>query len=273
VKESSVISRWVCGMILAACATIALIGSTTHAQTGGEDDQSADVVAGKKVPPPPPPPPLQIAGSWTGTIQDSQQGAGTISFIFTEKASSKTKSTLKGSWTASFPATASSAASTDTGTQTGSVTAISLAITLSPKHGDKLNCKLVFNSIEATAANISGTYRFSGACKPKNSGTMAIQLVPQVVTPSVEIEDDFFSPANLAISAGQTVRWTNNGGEPHTVTSNPGPEKCGPSSAEAFASSTMNHNATFEHTFNNSGTFAYHCEVHGCPMNGTITVK
>lgn len=25
--------------------------------------------------------------------------------------------------------------------------------------------------------------------------------------------------------------------------------------------------------FNNSGTFAYHCEVHGCPMKGTITVN
>ena len=272
-RKNSSFSAWLCGAILAVSAGVALIGSTTHAQSDWGDNQSPDSVAAKKVPPPPPPPPLQIAGSWAGTIQDSQQGPGTISLTFTEKKSSKTKSTLKGSWSTSFPPTAPLGAFTDVGTQTGSVTATAVAITLTPKRGDKLNCKLAFNSIEATAENITGTYRFTGACKQKNTGTIAIQFVPQIVTPSVDIGDDFFSPTNLTISAGQTVRWTNQGGEPHTVTSNPGPEKCAPTSGEAFASPTMNSGATFDHTFNSAGTFAYHCEVHGCPMKGTITVN
>ena len=29
----------------------------------------------------------------------------------------------------------------------------------------------------------------------------------------------------------------------------------------------------FEHTFNAPGTFAYHCDVHGCTMAGTVTVN
>jgi plastocyanin len=28
-----------------------------------------------------------------------------------------------------------------------------------------------------------------------------------------------------------------------------------------------------EHTFNNPGTYAYHCDIHGCGMAGTVTVN
>ena len=273
VKEISIFSTWVCGVILAATASVALMSSTAQGQTGCGDDDSQNSVAAKKVPPPPPLPPLQIAGSWAGNIQDSQQGSGTVSLSFTEKTSTKIKSTLKGSWSISFPPMASVGAFTDVGTHTGSVTATSLAMTLVPKRGDKLTCKLVFTSVEATQENITGTYRFAGACKQGNTGTITIQPVPQVASPSVAIGDDLFSPTNLVINMGQTVRWTNKGAEQHTVTSNPGPEKCAPTSTEGFGSPTMNPGATFDHTFNNSGTFAYHCEVHGCPMKGTITVN
>ena len=95
----------------------------------------------------------------------------------------------------------------------------------------------------------------------------------QTTTVFVNIADDFFFPSKLSISAGQTVRWTNNGGEQHAVNSNPGSENCKPTSGEAFASPTINTGEIFEHTFNSPGTFAYHCEIHGCPMRGTITVQ
>lgn len=88
----------------------------------------------------------------------------------------------------------------------------------------------------------------------------------------VTIGDFFFAPQNVMINAGQTVCWTNTGGAPHTVTSNPGPSGCNPASAEAFDSGNMIPGAVFQHTFNTPGTFAYHCEVHGCGMSGTVTV-
>jgi plastocyanin len=96
---------------------------------------------------------------------------------------------------------------------------------------------------------------------------------PPPPSTAVNVGDDFFSPTKLTINRGQTVHWTNKGGEQHTVTGNPGPSNCGPSSTEVFDSSTMNPGDTFDHTFNSSGTFAYHCELHGCPMKGTITVN
>jgi len=89
---------------------------------------------------------------------------------------------------------------------------------------------------------------------------------------SVSIVDNAFNPPNVPINAGDTVRWTNNGALPHTVTSNPGPAGCAPPSTENFASGTLSTNNTFQHTFNTAGSFAYHCEIHGCSMAGTVTV-
>jgi plastocyanin len=92
----------------------------------------------------------------------------------------------------------------------------------------------------------------------------------------VTIEDNKFTPANITIAHGNKVMWTNNGANmAHTVTSNghPGAQsKCTPISTEDFDSGTIAHGATFEHTFPNAGTYAYHCEIHGCQMPGTITV-
>ena len=88
----------------------------------------------------------------------------------------------------------------------------------------------------------------------------------------VSIVDNRFDPPNVTVQKGQKVRWTNNGGNPHTVTSNPGPSQCSPSSSENFDSGLIDPTKTFQHTFNTAGTFAYHCEVHGCDMSGTVKV-
>lgn len=89
----------------------------------------------------------------------------------------------------------------------------------------------------------------------------------------VNILGGAFDPPNLMIMTGQTVRWTNILAIPHTVTSNPGSIACSPTSTEAFASPVLsNVGDIFEHTFTTPGTFAYHCEVHGCGMAGTLTV-
>lgn len=96
-----------------------------------------------------------------------------------------------------------------------------------------------------------------------------VQSIFNVVT----IGDNFFRPQNLTVALGTTVHWTNTGGSLHTVTSNPGSLGCSPSSTENFASITLNNGDSFDHRFNTSGSFSYHCEIHGCNMSGTITVK
>jgi plastocyanin len=262
----------VCTIILGACAAVGaifgLIGSTAHAQTGwGATAPNAEPEAKK----PPPKPPLQIAGSWNGTVVDPVQGTGAINLTFTEKTG-KAKATLTGTWTVNYNNPPNGAIN-DVGTLKGSVVGNAVAVTLHPRKGDALgSCSLVFNSVEATQDNITGTYRFGG-CPANHTGPITVQPGPPPTTVFVNIGDDFFFPTKVTVNRGQTVRWTNNGGEDHSVNANPGTGKCKPISSDTFDSPSIDVGQTFERTFNNPGTFAYHCEIHGCPMKGTITVN
>ena len=78
-----------------------------------------------------------------------------------------------------------------------------------------------------------------------------------------------FSPAELTIEVGDTVRWINaSGGNLHDVTADD----------DSFASPTAT-SFTFERTFNSIAEILYHCSVHsraasagGTAQNGSVTV-
>jgi plastocyanin len=72
-----------------------------------------------------------------------------------------------------------------------------------------------------------------------------------------------YSPDNITVVIGvnNTVIWTNNDNEPHTVTSSDG----------GFDSGNMNPGATFTHTFTTPGTYTYICTYHPW-MHGYVTV-
>jgi plastocyanin len=72
-----------------------------------------------------------------------------------------------------------------------------------------------------------------------------------------------FSPSTLTVSKGTTVTWQNNDGVTHTSTSEDGLWDTGniaPGSSKGV-------------TFSNTGTFKYHCTIHGPNMSGTIVVQ
>ena len=71
-----------------------------------------------------------------------------------------------------------------------------------------------------------------------------------------------FAPMALSVSAGTTVVWTNQDGEPHTVVSVDG----------LFRSAALDQNESFRFTFDKAGTYKYVCSIHP-KMVGTITVK
>jgi plastocyanin len=73
-----------------------------------------------------------------------------------------------------------------------------------------------------------------------------------------------FNPATTTIKVGMTVVWTNDTGTPHTSTSDAG-------SAVTWNSGLINPGSSFSFTFTQTGTFAYHCNVHAY-MHGTIVV-
>ncbi|MCC6677400.1 MAG: cupredoxin domain-containing protein [Phycisphaerales bacterium] len=80
-----------------------------------------------------------------------------------------------------------------------------------------------------------------------------------------------FSPADIEITPGMTVRWTNMDFLPHTATSESGPDVLVPDGF--FRSPFLSTGQSFEFTFPDAGVFYYYCELHGLHMQGTITVR
>ena len=79
---------------------------------------------------------------------------------------------------------------------------------------------------------------------------------------SVSIEDFYFEPADAAIEPGDSIVFTNEGAEPHTVTADDG----------QFDSGVLNPGESFTVGFEGSGTLTYHCQIHP-EMVGSVTVS
>src|SRR5437867_13066303 len=69
-----------------------------------------------------------------------------------------------------------------------------------------------------------------------------------------------FSPSTLTVKIGtnNTVTWTNNGGQAHTVTYN----QTANGSLPSFNSNGINANQQYTFTFTQAGTYHYYCEYH-----------
>ena len=90
--------------------------------------------------------------------------------------------------------------------------------------------------------------------------------LPEVVNTGGEVEvvDFSYSPGSIAIAAGQSVTWTNDGDNRHTVTSE----------GDTFASSTpIQPGQSYVQAFPTPGTYAYYCTFHPDEMLGSITVE
>ncbi|MBV8066511.1 MAG: cupredoxin family copper-binding protein [Candidatus Eremiobacteraeota bacterium] len=81
-------------------------------------------------------------------------------------------------------------------------------------------------------------------------------------TPTVEIKNDAYSPPTLTIRAGETVTFSNEDDDAHTVTATDG----------SFDSKGLDTGGIWRHKFDKPGAYAYFCELHPF-MKGTIVVK
>ena len=94
----------------------------------------------------------------------------------------------------------------------------------------------------------------------------------QVIIPSgsaiVEEGKMYYEPETIQVNVGDTVIWTNSDITIHTVTS--GSIQTG--ATGIFDSQIMAADETFEHTFDESGTYEYYCTLHPY-MVGTVLVK
>jgi plastocyanin len=80
----------------------------------------------------------------------------------------------------------------------------------------------------------------------------------------IDVKSNFFSPSEVLIKTGDTVRWVIDEGS-HTTTSSTG----------LWDSGVLSSGSMFEYTFNDSGDFSYTCTLHFqcCNMAGTVHVQ
>ena len=76
---------------------------------------------------------------------------------------------------------------------------------------------------------------------------------PSSQAQSIKISGFSFNPLELKIKRGDTITWVNEDSVRHTVTSDSGSE---------LDSKLFGQGETYSHTFNEAGTFDYHCSPH-----------
>ena len=97
----------------------------------------------------------------------------------------------------------------------------------------------------------------------------AVSFLPQVgltiahqdTAFDIAVVDFAFEPGTVSVPAGATITWTNSGSRPHTVTADDG----------SFDSGRLDPGEQFSQTFDQPGTFTYHCGFHP-EMQGSIVV-
>lgn len=129
-----------------------------------------------------------------------------------------------------------------------------------------------FSSILLLSFILIGFTFISSGCK-KNDTSTNYSTTPttggggNTTSNEVVIQGMTFSPANINVTVGTTVTWTNKDSYAHTVTSGTTGSPSG-----LFDSGNLGSNGTFSFKFNSAGTFPYYCRIHSS-MSGTITVK
>ncbi len=85
--------------------------------------------------------------------------------------------------------------------------------------------------------------------------------VPEPSTVYVNIIGFAFNPADLNITNGTTVRWTNMDSALHNVNGN------------GFRSPVLYKHDMWNYTFNRTGNFEYNCTIHSSMPHGLVIVK
>ena len=96
---------------------------------------------------------------------------------------------------------------------------------------------------------------------PAQATVTPVFTVPEPSTVYIEIRGSKFTPSELIVTNGTTVRWTNMDSAQHTVR------------VDNISSQPLNKRDTWNYTFNRNGTFEYNCSLYPVTMKGRITVK
>lgn len=100
---------------------------------------------------------------------------------------------------------------------------------------------------------VFGAMLFAGLATTAKSGSAESE---------VKIDNFSFSPADLTVAPGTTVKWINRDDIPHTVVS----------TAPAFKSKVLDTDEGFSYKFEKPGKYSYFCSIHP-KMTATVIVK
>ena len=104
-----------------------------------------------------------------------------------------------------------------------------------------------------------GYYLYSSMQKISNP---EIEIVSDKTSTFISISNFSINPSTLTINKGTTVTWTNNDQTTYILIGD----------NNDILSPQINHGESYSYTFNTTGEFPYHCDVHP-NMKGAIIVK
>ncbi len=147
-----------------------------------------------------------------------------------------------------------------------------------PTEPDDLGPSLVLcdpNSNNSDGANWKAAKNSTGVfingkeikASPGQLNVVSCEVVPSVF---IEVKNFSFTPKDITIDPGTTVRWTNTGGT-HNVN---GTQAIFANNPESFGNGPAAPAGwTYDYTFTKSGLYTYQCDPHAPNMKGTVTVK
>lgn len=156
--------------------------------------------------------------------------------------------------------------------------------------------RLVLAVLSVTALAIPGALGSSASAAP---GAVTWHVRVGAETPDMAVTAMAFLPKEIWVNAGDTVHWTSNSAEPHTVTflapgstlpefnpfdpSQTGPVGSSVMDGSAYANSGImatqpifvftDPATTYSLAFPTAGNFTYYCLLHGLMMTGTVHVR
>jgi nitrite reductase (NO-forming) len=111
-----------------------------------------------------------------------------------------------------------------------------------------------------------------GATATGASGGGGSATSVSIVTGSSSLTDTAFQPNPVQVSVGDTVTWTNDDTQPHTVVSGANGQPSGEFDSSPNFNPLIAPQQTFEHTFTQAGEYPYYCALHP-NMVGTVSVS
>jgi len=130
--------------------------------------------------------------------------------------------------------------------------------------------KRIFFLLVVCLSSFSCTYEKAEAPQPLRD------CVPDVIKHlrTVSMQDNFFSPLELELIEGDTVKWVENGAIPHTATCDGTNGTSMPQGASGFDTGILASSGdSYKQVINTPGTYRYICIIHGSSMMGTLIVK